>query len=400
MVPAPQDGDHFFRKEWRAMAAKLKAFFGHTLGWLRRDPVLAASMLLALVSAFFVPPSAEYVTYPDWGVLALLLALMLVVAGLKATGVFLTLTNKLLGHIHHTRTLCIGLTMVCFFTSMLITNDVALITFAPLSVLLLEQAGQRRLLIPVIVLETIAANLGSMLTPIGNPQNLYLYSLSGMSAPHFLRLMILPTVCAFLLLLVSCICVKGEPLTGNCATQSPSALPWPRIILWCVLFVLCLLTVAKVLHFAVSLAAVLAAVLVVDRKLLRGADYNLLLTFLFFFIFVGNIKQLPAVSGWLSGLIEGHELTAGILLSQVISNVPAAMLLSGFTDQYAHLILGVNLGGLGTLIASMASLISYKAYSAAKEARVGRYLAVFTGVNLVFLAILWAVTVLLLPWIG
>lgn len=364
------------------------------LGHIKQDPVLFASLILAVFSTFLVPPSVDYLDYLDFRTLSLLLSLMLVVAGLKQAGLFSYLVEKLLSLVHSTKALAVTLMSVCFFSSMLITNDVALITFVPLTILLLTETGKRELLIPIIVLQTIAANLGSMLTPIGNPQNLYLYSLSGMSSGEFLAVMLLPTALSFVLLLTVCLLIKAEPISsvssGHTVLEPSTVLPWAA------LFGLCLLTVAHVVHYFIVLALVLIAVLSLDRRLLAKADYGLLLTFIFFFVFIGNMKNIPAISTFLSELVAGREMTIGILLSQVISNVPAAMLLSGFTMKFDELLLGVNLGGLGTLIASMASLISYKLYAATEQPRMGRYMAVFTGLNLLFLVVLWLLTLLFL----
>ena len=242
-----------------------------------------------------------------------------------------------------------------FFTSMLVTNDVSLITFVPFAILVLRIIGRLEYLIPVIVLQTVAANLGSATTPLGNPQNLYLYSLSGMGLGEFLRLMAPVTGLSLVLLSAAVLCLPCRPLgAADIRLNRPDR-----------------------------------------RGLLRRVDYSLLLTFLFFFVFVGNMKALPTVSEALSGLVAGREMTVGILLSQVISNVPAAMLLSGFTADYPALLLGVNLGGLGTLIASMASLISYKLYAAADGARTGKYMLFFTAVNVVLLAVLWGAMVII-----
>lgn len=360
---------------------------------LKKDPVLYAAGLAAVLSALAVPPSGAYWGYMDWRVLGLLLSLMLTVAGLKQAGAFHWAVERLLGLVHTTRALALTLVAVCFFSSMLITNDVALITFVPLAVMLLTRTGRERLLIPVIVLQTAAANLGSMLTPMGNPQNLYLYSLFELTAGEFFSILLVPAAAALVLLTVGTLAlVRPEPIeppTGRERLDGRRAAPWLA------LFILCLLSVVRVLPTAAALAAVVAVALVLDRRLLHQADYGLLLTFIFFFIFIGNMKSIPAVSSVLSELVAGRELAAGILLSQVISNVPAAMLLSGFTDRYAPLLVGVNLGGLGTIIASMASLISYKLYIALPEARPGRYMGAFTAVNVVLLAALWALMALL-----
>lgn len=363
--------------------------------FIRHDPVLFAAMMLAAVSAFFVPPYAGYLAYIDYRVLCLLLSLMLVVAGLKNAGVFDLFVKKLLSMAGSTRTLTAVLSGVCFFTSMLITNDVALITFVPLAVMTLRQSGNSKLLIPIIVLQTVAANLGSMLTPLGNPQNLYIYALSGMSVGKFLGTMAVPAALSFLLLAASMLFIKNEKIDID-PDSLPQASELKKAIPWAFLFVFCILAVCHVVHYAVALAAVVITVLVLDRTLLPKADYGLLLTFIFFFIFIGNIKALPAVSSALSALVSGRELTVGILLSQVISNVPAAMLMSGFTSDFSSLLLAVNLGGLGSLIASMASVISYKLYAAEYDAKPGRYLGIFTAVNVTLLAILWSAMWLIL----
>lgn len=357
----------------------------------RKDPVLYLSALGALISMLFVHPSRAYLRYLDYRVLALLLSLMLVVAGLQDAGFFDSVILRLLRRVHSTRSLVLVLVGSCFFASMLITNDVALITVVPLTILLLQKAGQRKLLIPVIVLQTIAANLGSMLTPMGNPQNLYLYSLSRMSTGTFLKTMA-PASGLSLLLLLAAIFILIHPQEIQPPAEEVSHHgAW----LWLALFALCLLSVFRVVPYGATLWIVLTAAALTNRKLLRQADYSLLLTFVFFFIFIGNLKQLPAVSHLFSHWLSGRELLAGILLSQIISNVPAAMLLSGFTKNYAALLLGVNLGGLGTLIASMASLISYKLYIRTETARPSSYLGAFTALNAIFLVILTAAEVLL-----
>ena len=353
---------------------------------LKQDPILYASLFLAVLSAFFVPVSKEYLSYIDFRVLSLLLSLMLVVAGFKRSGAFSILTAALLRAVHTSRALAAVLVGVCFFSSMLITNDVALITFVPLAVMLLTQAKLQRLFIPVVALQTIAANLGSSFTPLGNPQNLYLYSLTGMHALAFLKVMAL---------CVSLLFIRSDPLAVP-ADTGQQHIRKRRIFPWVLLFFLCLLTVLRLLPYGLVMVIVIAGVILLDHTILWDADYGLLLTFLFFFIFIGNLKNIPAVSAALSALVVGRELPAGVLLSQIISNVPAAMLLSGFSQNYVALLYGVNLGGLGTLIASMASMISYKVYSVTDHAQIGKYLAIFTGLNVAFLALLYAVVALFL----
>lgn len=361
---------------------------------LRGDPVLLISMIAALVSAIFIPPSKEYFEYLDLRVICLLLSLMLVVAGLQKAGAFELLTKRLLKMVHNTRTLSMVLVGICFFSSMLITNDVALITFVPLGVMILKKTQKQKLFIPVIVLQTVAANLGSMLTPLGNPQNLYLYSAFNMNVLSFLRIMALPSAVSLLLLYAAIFFIKPEhikPLNDAHSTTVGAG----QILPWVIFFIICLLAVLRILPYGLALGAVIAWALLSDRTLLYEADYGLLFTFAFLFVFIGNIKSIPAVSHALSSIVTGREVGIGILLSQIISNVPAAMLLSKFTSNFSGLLIGVNLGGLGTLIASMASVISYKQYGATDGAQTGKYLAVFTAVNLLFLLVLWGTMALI-----
>lgn len=352
------------------------------------DPVLLAAFAAAMISALFVPPSKKYLSYLDMRVLCILLSLMLVVAGLQKAGAFEIVIERMLKLVHNTRTLTAVLVGTCFFSSMLITNDVALITFVPLGIMMLTKAQKQKLMIPVIVLQTVAANLGSMLTPLGNPQNLYLYSLSNMTLGQFLRVMAVPSFISFLMLAAMVFMIKPEPVKLLEKTNEQDT-DTGKIIPWIVLFLVCLLAVLRVVPFGAALAAVIVGTLVLDKTIMLRADYGLLLTFAFLFVFIGNIKSIPAVSSTLSSVVRGRELPTAILLSQIVSNVPAAMLLSKFTFHYTALLIGVNLGGLGTLIASMASLISYRFYVSTAGAKKGRYFALFTAVNLLLLGVLW-----------
>ena len=242
-------------------------------------------------------------------------------------------------------------------------------------------------------MQTIAANLGSMLTPIGNPQNLYLYGKSGMSMAEFLLLMFPYTVVSLLLLVgwAVAVCRKQASSCIGALPEQPNTTADRKIILLdAVLFAVCLLAVVRVLPYGVAFAAVLVCTLCADRSTLRNVDYSLLLTFVAFFVFIGNLGRIPAFSGWLQAILAGREVLVAVLASQVTSNVPAALLLSGFTDETAALIIGTNLGGLGTLIASMASLISYRQIARELPEEKGRYFKLFTLSNLIFLVILLA----------
>ena len=370
----------------------VKSYMIKVKEFLKKEAVLVISFLLAVASMFFVIPSAEYIEYIDFRTLALLLCLMLVMAGLNALGVFRLLADKLLSKTDSIRTLGLTLNLLCFFSSMLITNDVALITFVPFTLIVLKLSDRMNKAVILVVLETVAANLGSMLTPIGNPQNLYLFSAFGMEIGEFIGAVAPYAVLSLILIVISSFLLGNEKITVK-AEESTPEINKAKILIYAGLFVLSLLTVFRVIPYPVTLAITLAAVITADRKTLLKADYSLLLTFVFLFVFIGNLGRIEAVSAFLESVVSGREVPVGIAASQVFSNVPAALLLSGFTENATALLVGVNLGGLGTLIASMASLISFKLV--AKESiNSGRYLLVFTVVNIIFLAvniILWLV---------
>lgn len=356
--------------------------------FVKKEVVLVVATVLAIVSAFVVPLSMAYMSYIDWHVLELLFCLMTVMAGLQKCGLFDWLGDALLKRTKMVWQLCLVLVMLCFFLSMLITNDVALITFVPFAILALEKSGQQRLLIPVVVLQTVAANLGSMLTPIGNPQNLYLYNLSQMGLGEFILCMLPNTLISFVLLVIGLFFIKGKNDSVTQSNREVLKVEKKQTIIYLILFVLSLMVVAKVIAIEWVLAIVLVVVLVVDKEVLKTVDYCLLFTFISFFIFTGNLGNIPAIRETLQALVNGRELIVGVVASQAISNVPAALLLSGFTNDYRALLAGVNIGGLGTLIASMASLISYKILANHYDEKKGSYFKWFTIVNVLFLVVL------------
>lgn len=391
------------------MFTKVKDFF-------KKETVCCIAFLLAVVSMFFIPPSVNYFSYIDFQVLALLFSLMAVVRGFSSIGVFTRLGTMLLTHVHSLRMLSALFIFLCFFFSMLITNDVALITFVPFTILVLSMAEQKKFLIPVIVLETIAANLGSMLTPLGNPQNLYLYTISGLSIGAFVRIMLPYSFVSAILLLIFILFLPKDTVstataantanstntvtasnTSNVICEAVKARKNPRILFtaYLILFLLCLLTVLHILPYQIMFLLVLTGFLLLDYRVLKDVDYFLLLTFLCFFIFIGNMKQISLVHELISKLLVHHEVLMGIGASQIISNVPAAILLSGFTDDYSALLIGVNLGGLGTLIASLASLISFKFYTNSNGNDTRRFLGIFTLYNVIFLGVLFVLSLIL-----
>ena len=369
---------------------------------LKEETVLAIASLLAVLSMFLIKPNVGYVEYIDFRVLGILFCLMIVMAKFQELGIFSLIAYRLLKKTGNTRQLVFVLVFLCFFSSMIITNDVALLTFVPFGILTLKQAKREDLLLKVVVLQTIAANLGSMLTPIGNPQNLYLYNLAGISLVEFLRLMLPYTLLSLAVLTGVIFFMKKETMEqqGFASVHKEEKVGGSKFyihtLIYFLLFVISLLTVAHILPYQLVVVVVGVVVIFTDCKVFKKVDYSLLFTFIAFFIFVGNMQMLPAVKEWILRLVDGRELLMAVLSSQVISNVPAAFLLSGFTDKYDLLIVGTNLGGLGTLIASMASLISYKFYVKEYPEKKGGYFWHFTIMNLFFIIVLVVVEVFVL----
>ena len=355
--------------------------------FLKKEAVLCIAALCAVATMLLVPPDAEYIAYIDLRVLCLLLCLMAVVAGFQSCGAFQWLTVQMLNRGKSGRGLSVVLVMLPFFSSMLVTNDVALLTFVPFTLLLLEHVECRSAIVPMLVLQTIAANLGSMATPVGNPQNLYLYANYQLSAGEFFAAVLPLTLLSLVCLAAAALPVLPKELPvpdlGKEVLESPK-----RLIIYGVLFVLCLLTVFRVLPYGVMTLVVVAVIAVLSPKILKELDYGLLATFVCFFVVSGNLGRIDAVQSFLQDLLGRSTLLTAVLTSQVISNVPAAVLLSGFTDQWRALLQGVNIGGLGTPIASLASLITLKQYLRSKGAAPGKFLVLFTAANIVGLIIL------------
>lgn len=362
--------------------------------WLKDETLLIITFILAIASSFIVAPSLGYLNYIDWDTLALLLALMIVMAGFKALGFFSKLGQLLLSKVKSQRAIEAVLVMACFFSSMVITNDVALITFVPFAIETLNMAGMKDKLLPVVVLQTIAANLGSMVTPIGNPQNIYLYFQSGFTALEFLSITLPYAVVSFVLLMFFINVKKDKPLNLSAEkdnqeddTMLQDSTSKKKFLFYSLMFLLCLLSLTRMFSVCIVAALVVALTLILDKKILADVDYSLLLTFVNFFIFVGNMQHIPMLSDAIIKMLSGNELLATIGISQIISNVPAVLLLTGFTKSWKLLIVGSNLGGLGTMIASMASLISYKYVAKERPKQKMKYLTIFTIANVIFLSV-------------
>lgn len=354
--------------------------------FIKAQPVLVIAFILAAATVFAVPPDREYSGYVSRTVIIQLFCLMTAVCGFRSIGVFEKATSLILKRAGNVRRLGLLFTLVCFFASMLVTNDVALITFVPLTLMAYQKISDEKSLIFTVVLETAAANLGSMVTPFGNPQNLYIYDRYGLTLGDFFGTMTLPAVISLVMLILLCFILPKNDCTAESSVADE--IPKAKAAVYLGLFVICLLTVFRVIPDWICLIISVAAALILDRKILLKVDYGLLATFVCFFVFVGNISRIGAVSEFVSDILGGRELIVSVILSQVISNVPASVMLSGFTENGPELLLGVNLGGLGTIIASLASLISFQFYRSREGAKSGRYMLIFSLVNFGMLAVL------------
>ena len=360
----------------------------HIKDFVRREPTLCIAFIAALFSCLLVPIDRAYIDYIDFRTLALLYALMVVVSGLRRAGVFGYLAHRLCEKADSARKIGIILVMLSFFSSMLVTNDVALLTFVPFAVVVLGLANQEKQLIWVVVLQTVAANLGSMLTPVGNPQNLFLFSYYNFGMLDFIKATL--PIWLLSLVLVLLLCMKLPKSHVEIFLGEEPILRKNKLAVYAALFVLCMLEVLHVIRWEIMLAIIVLVLLFWDKRRLLHADFLLLLTFVCFFVFAGNLARLEPVEKALRAILRGRELFCSIGASQFISNVPAALLLSGFTESGKELLLGVNIGGLGTPVASLASLISMKLYSHSENASLSAFMKCFLAINFALLAVLIA----------
>ena len=361
--------------------------------WLRikafiaRNTVLCVALTAAVVTCFLVPPDAAYAEYFDLKTLSCLFCVLAVVCALKNIRFFYVLAQRIVRRFRTMRSCVLALVYITFIGSMLIANDMALLTFLPLGFFVLETTGKRQYMAFTFIMQNIAANLGGMLTPFGNPQNLYLYSYFNIPDLEFLKIMAPPFLLAIALITVCCVVfVKPEPLTLPDETVEVDR---KRQALYLILFALSIAIVFRGIPYVVGLIVIPVVLWFVDRKALMMVDYPLLLTFAAFFVFAGNLSRLPAVHALLTDLLSRNTLLVSTLSCQVISNVPTAVLLSRFTEVYPSLLVGVNIGGTGTLIASLASLITYREYAKHNPDGKKRYLLQFTAFNVFFLAVLY-----------
>ncbi len=356
---------------------------------VKENAVVIIAFVAAVITSAIVPPDKEYINYIDFKTLACLFSVLAVVCALRNIRFFYTLAKAIVRKFKNAKVAILALIYITFLGSMLIANDMALLTFLPLGYFILHTTGKEKYLSFTFIMQNIAANLGGMLTPFGNPQNLYLYSKFGISNGEFISIMLLPFCVSVALITVCCLVfVKSEPLVIK---EKSAQLPIWRVVAYLALFAVAIVMVFRFLPYYIGLAIVFIGVLILDAPALRQVDYGLLLTFLFFFIFAGNMGRIEAVRNLFSYLLDINTLVFSAMSCQFISNVPSAILLSQFTDNYRELLLGVNIGGAGTLIASLASLITFKEYSRQDPKHTLSYILKFTAFNFAFLFILIAI---------
>ena len=357
------------------------------LQWCKANAMPVIAVLAAAVTAVFVPPDAAYLDYYDVKTLSCLLCVLAVVGALRGVGLFPLLAQKLVQVFHTTRgavTALVGITLV---GSMLLTNDTALLTFLPLSWFVLERTGQTKWTALTFILQNCAANLGGMLTPFGNPQNLYLFNHYNIPNGEFLSIMLPPFLLSTVLILLGCLFLPRESLT----VPRQEALPdRRRTAVYAVLFCVAVAMVLRGIPYWLGLVVIATVLLVLDRRALLGVDWGLLVTFAAFFTFSGNMARMEPVRQLFRQLLAHGVMPVAALTSQIISNVPAAILLSRFTDDYQGLLVGVNIGGAGTLVASLASLITFREYTKHIKGQTGRFMALFSAISFGFLAVLLA----------
>ncbi len=366
----------------------MKASFMKIKDFVRKNTVMFVALCAAVVTSAVVPPDREYVGYFDFKTLTCLFCVLAVVCALKNVNFFYVLAEKIVERFKNARICILALVYITFIGSMLIANDMALLTFLPLGYFVLTASRKRKYMAFTFIMQNIAANLGGMLTPFGNPQNLYLYTKFQIPVGEFMSIMAPPFILSVSLITLCCIVfVKNEPMRFE---EEKLTLEPKRTALYLLLFLLAIVIVFRGIPYWIGLIVIPAVLLVADRKALKMVDYPLLLTFVFFFIFAGNMARIGAVRDFFSALMEQSTLLFSVISCQCISNVPSAILLSQFTDNYPDLLVGVNIGGIGTLIASLASLITFREYTKHHPHHAKYYVEYFSAFNFGFLFILLA----------
>ena len=368
----------------------MKNAIGSIVKCIKKEAVLSVAIVLTAITCFFIPIDKNYITYFDYNTLVCLFCMLAVVAGLKSTNVFELISKKMIGLFHSRRTVIYALVFGTFFFDMIVANDMSLITFLPLTYIVLHSTNNDKYLAFTFIMQTIAANMGGMITPYGNPQNLYLYSYYNIPTNEFFRILFLQSASVAVLLWVCCAFIKNEPL--KLENNEKIRISKKELYIYSVLFILVILSIFRVIPYLITLGIVVIAILISDKTRFKYVDYALIATFCVFFIFSGNIARITAIKEIISGLVIDNTLLAGIVSCQFISNVPTAIFLSKFTTDYRALLISVNIGSLGILISSLASLITLKEFLKHQPNKFWKYLGMYTMFNTLFLIALLIIT--------
>ena len=363
------------------------------INFSKKNIVMFIAMLVAITSTVFVPFDKQYASYFDYRTLTCLFCTLAVVCAFTNIDFFYIVACKIVEKFKTTRKCILSLVIITFIGSMLLANDMALLTFLPLGFYVLSTTNKPKYMAFTFIMQNIAANLGGMLTPFGNPQNLYLFSKFNIPTIEFMQIMFLPFLLATILIIVCCLCVKSEQMT---VTGQKKPLNTKRTIIYSVLFIFAVSVVFRIIPYQIGLIVIPVSLFFLDKNALKKVDYPLLLTFVFFFVFAGNISRIPQISEFLSQLLQKDTLFYSTLSCQFISNVPSAILLSQFTNNYPALLVGVNIGGTGTLIASLASLITFREYTKHNKGKTGKYILLFSAFNFGFLIVMFLFSKLIL----
>ena len=365
-----------------------------TIDFIRKNTVMSIAFFAALITSFIVPADKKYIEYFDFKTLTCLFCVLAVVCALKNIDFFYILAQKVVRIFKNARAAITALVYITFIGSMLIANDMALLTFLPLGYFVLTSTQKEKYMCFTFIMQNIAANLGGMLTPFGNPQNLYLYTKFNIPTVEFMKIMAPPFVISITIITICCF-IFVHPESLKISDISPK-FNKKRTAIYILLFLLSIAIVFRTIPYLIGLAVIFPALLIMDRKALKMVDYPLLLTFVFFFVFAGNMARITLVQEVFEYLLGRNTLVFSILSCQLISNVPSAILLSQFTGSYTELLLGVNIGGVGTLISSLASLITFREYTRYNPRRAMRYVGIFTAFNFGFLILLTVSEILIL----
>lgn len=359
------------------------------LSVVKNQAVLSIAIVAMLITCLLVPVDTEYLDYFNWRTLATLFCTLAVVAAFSHIHVFEILSKNIVLKLHNLRNATLGLVFITFFGSMLLANDMALLTFLPLGFFVLNSTDNKQAMAFTFIMQNIAANLGGMVTPFGNPQNLYLYSYFKIDTMEFVKIMLPSFLAATVLIVICCLFVKPTPLTLK--NDEAYVLDKKRTLIYSILFIASILIVFRIVPYTLGTIVIATALFFLDKDSIKEVNYPLLATFCVFFVFSGNMARIPAVSSFFEYLLPKNTLLFGILSCQFISNVPSAVLLSHFTDNYASLLPAVNIGGCGTLIASLASLITFNEFKKHNPDKAKGYVVKFSLINFSFVILLYIV---------